>query len=114
MAGELYVSQKMSLQTIIKDLATSEEIIDYSLHDALTDQADWNADYWDFHQNQLKSVKERIKNDYLNSSKGIVFAALWVSDLPLNDVETTIEDLLERFDHGRIGTRDRYSIKKSG
>ena len=104
----------MSLQTIVENLATAEEVVDCSLHDALTDQADWNAEFWDFHIDQLRSVKDRIRKDYVDSSSGIAFAALWVSDSPKNEIETTIDDLLERFDRGKIGTRDRYIIKKSG
>jgi len=112
------LSEKMSLQTIIEYLGTKSVFggrrkeMDYSLHDALTDNADWNDQYWDFEKEKLKEVKERIRKEYSNSSAGITFAALWAGDEPENEIEESIDGLSRRFDEGRIGTKDRYTLTK--
>lgn len=86
--------------------------MNYSLHDALTDDADWDDRYWDFEKEKLNEVKDRIRDEYSKSSGGITFAALWAGDEPENEIEESIEGLLQRFDEGRIGTKDRYTLTK--
>ena len=55
----------MSLAEVIEILGTKRLLggrkrkLDYSLHDALTDEADWNAQYWNFSQDKLKEIKEK-------------------------------------------------------
>jgi len=108
----------MSLETVIEILGTRKLFggrkrkTDYDLHDALTDDADWNAEYWDFHTDRLRLVKEKIKKEYFDSPEGIAFGALWAGEAPQKELEESIEGLLLRFDEGRIGTRELYIIKK--
>ncbi|MGF1451003.1 MAG: hypothetical protein ACFB21_02875 [Opitutales bacterium] len=108
----------MSLQTIIEYLGTKSlfggrrKEMDYSLNDALTDDADWDDQYWDFEKEKLSEVKEQIRKKYSDSSEGITFAALWAGDEPEHEIEESIEGLLQRFDECRIGTKDRYILTK--
>ena len=83
------------------------------IHDALTEKADWNAEYWDFHQDKLHEAKKIVRREYEQSTNGIRVAINWVSDPVEKDIDETIESLIDRFNTGQIGTRDRYTVRKS-
>jgi hypothetical protein len=118
MAEPINCYPKMSLQTVIEILGTRKLFgdrirkIGYDLHDALTDNANWDAKYWELDATRAAPVKGRIKKEYLESPEGIAFGALWAGETPEREIEESIESLLLRFDEGRIGTREIYIIRK--
>jgi len=83
-----------------------------AIHDALTDNADWNANYWDFDFGKLDDFIKLIEREYNQSNQGMRIAVTWNSDSIDKDIEESIEGLIQRFDIGQIGTRERYTIKK--
>ncbi len=86
--------------------------IDGDIHDALTESADWNAEYWDLDQAKLSATMEKILREFTDSTQGIAVTAHWAGDEPIKEVDETIDGLLDRFQKGRIGTRDRYTLNK--
>ena len=108
----------MSLQLTIEYLGTKKLFggmkkgIDPMIHDALTDRVDLGAEYWDFHQKKLTEVKRIIRREYEHSTEGIRVTVNWVSDPVEKDLNETIESLLDRFNKGQVGTRERYTIRK--
>ncbi|GJL75175.1 MAG: hypothetical protein NMNS02_12810 [Nitrosomonas sp.] len=105
----------MSLQARISLIGTKIRVEDLSndLHDLLTDDADWNANYWDFDLNRVRHFVLKVSAIYSNSTEGITFAAIW----PPDDVEKTesvsFEQLSEYFLSNHIGTRTKYIVKKA-
>jgi hypothetical protein len=108
----------MSLQITTEYLGTKKLFggmkyeIDGQIHDALTESADWNSKYWDLEIDQLTSIKEKIRKEYLNSENGIAITVHWAGDEPNRDIEESLERLFERFEQGKIGTRDRYILNR--
>lgn len=83
------------------------------LHDQLTDNADWNAPFWDFDPECLKTYAERLKRIFLESNRGIVFQALWVGDEPETTRDVSIDEFLEIVRNNRIGTKTKYVVRKT-
>ena len=102
----------MSLQSVITPLGSKEKKIGWRIHDALADEADWNAPFWLFEHSQLGPVITEIKTSFLQSEMGIRFSALWAGDEAEEEVEVSLQGLLERFEQNEIGTRTTYIIRK--
>jgi len=82
------------------------------VHDALTDNVDLNAKYWDFNHDKLDDYKKIVEREYKQSNQGIRVAVTWTSDPIDVDISESVEGLIRRFDIGQIGTRERYTILK--
>ncbi len=95
-----------------KELASLILAEDLNLHDQLTDNADWNAEFWEFDIEFLAEYATRLSYYYDCSIKGIEFQAMWVSDRPNVTRNLSIDELLEVVRSNRIGTRTRYLIRK--
>ena len=107
----------MSLVTVIAPINSTDDFgfishVDINLHDCLTDDADWNAEYWDFATECMDRFVETIKHSYASSSKGIVFQALWVGEEPTNNIEATLEQIVNILLSNKVGTKSRYVISK--
>lgn len=107
----------MSLITAIKFIDDPKgkscmEGLNIQLHDYLTDDADWNAEYWDFDSQYLKGYSKLLENLFSQSANGIEFQALWVGETPKNRIELPIEKFLEVIESNRISTEARYVVRK--
>ena len=87
-------------------------LTDGMIHDALTDDADWDAEYWDFDQEKLQDAKRMVTREYEQSAEGIRVAINWVSVPVEKDINETVESLINWFNCSKIGTRERYTLRK--
>ncbi len=83
------------------------------LHDHLTDQADWDAEYWDFDADYLKEYQKLIEKIFKRSANGIAFQALWVGEEPTKVIHMTIDEFLKVIENNYIGTKTKYIVQKS-
>ena len=86
---------------------------DIDLHDHLTDDADWNAECWDFDAEYLQAYSKKLEHLFSLSANGIEFQALWVGDKPTNTLNLSLEKLLEIVRNNKIGTKTKYVVKKN-
>ncbi len=107
----------MSLVTVIELISepTADSYLkelDIQMHDYLTDDADWDARYWDFDGEYLIGYAKLIESIYLNSINGIEFQALWAGESPKTVLELSIEAFLKIIKSNRISTVTRYIVRK--
>ncbi len=101
----------MSLITKIK-LIENKKDIELNLHDLLSDDADWNADYWLFEEHKLGDISDRIKMIYDDSLKGFIFTSLWAGDCIEKRLKVSIDTFLKLIRDNKIGTKTEYKITK--
>lgn len=107
----------MSLITYIDfiDKKSDEKLLkgtDFQLHDQLTDNADWNNEFWDFNIGYLPSYAAKIESLYNQSAKGFSFSALWIGDNPTNVSNVSINEFINAIKANKIGTKTKYVISK--
>jgi hypothetical protein len=93
-------------QSLVKDA-------DIELHDHLTDDADWNAEYWDFDAEFLQAYSKKLERMFSLSANGIEFQALWVGDKPTKTLNLSLEEFLETVRNNKIGTKTKYIVRKN-
>jgi hypothetical protein len=108
----------MSLITKISPINKRDDIgslsnKDLNLHDCLTDNADWNDEYWDFYQDCVIPFISVLKRTYEASTKGIEFQAIWAGDKPELTIELPIEQLLNAIITNKVSTRAKYVVNKN-
>ncbi len=86
------------------------EGLNIQLHDYLTDDADWNAEYWDFESEHLRRYSKMIENLFSQSANGLEFQALWVGEKPRTIIELPIDKFLEVIESNKIATGGRYVV----
>ena len=104
----------MSIETKVEAIGIGRVMKDVDLHDALTDSADWNAPYWDFHKENLQSFRSRLIEEFEAAPEGLIVSAIWAGDSVEEQINLSIDDFLSCLDAGRIGTRTKYLILKEG
>lgn len=102
----------MSLETKVESIGVGRVMKDVDLHDALTDNADWNAPYWDFHQERLQRFRSQLIEEFEAAPDGLILSVIWVGDPVDEKINLSIDDFLRCLDEGRIGTRTKYRITK--
>ncbi len=85
---------------------------DLNLHDCLTDEADWNDEYWDFNQSCISNFSDVLVRTYKISTKGIKFQAIWAGDNPEVTIEFTIEQLVNALETNQVSTSAKYIVNK--
>ncbi len=108
----------MSLVTklVIIDDSNGQALVknaDIDWHDHLTDDADWNAEYWDFDAEFLQAYSKELEGMFSLSANGIEFQALWVGDEPTKILNQSLEEFLETVRNNKIGTKTRYIVRKN-
>lgn len=86
---------------------------DIDLHDHLTDNANWNAEFWDFPTEYLETYAKRLEQLFSASTSGIEFQALWVGNAPSTTVDISISEFLDIVRKNRISTKARYVVRKN-
>jgi len=86
---------------------------DYQLHDHLTEQADWDAEYWDFDSKYLIEYSKELEQLISKSVEGIEFQAMWVGEQPDKFLELSPDEFLEIIRSNKIGTSTRYIVNKN-
>ncbi|MBD3615595.1 MAG: hypothetical protein HUJ22_03405 [Gracilimonas sp.] len=87
--------------------------LDIDLHYYLTDQADWDAEYWDFDSEYLQDYAKMLEDLFSKSKNGIEFQAMWIGEQPDKFVEVSINEFLEIVRSNKIGTSTRYIVNKN-
>ena len=87
-------------------------IDDLSLHDYLTDNADWNNEFWEFEPKFIKHYGEKILAVFNESVNGITFQAIWAGETPINTENLTIEQFLDVIEQNKIATKTKYVVRK--
>lgn len=80
------------------------------LHDALTDDADWNASSWDVTDVGTKRLVATIS--YLGTMlpDGFQLQALWAGDTPLEVKRVSLDEMVDIASSGGLGTRTTYEV----
>ena len=86
---------------------------DIQLHDHLTDNADWTAEFWDFDSKHLQTYAAQLERIFSGSIGGFEFQALWVEDKPTQTLELTIQEFLDAIRNSKIGTKTKYVVRKN-
>lgn len=86
---------------------------DIDLHDHLTDDADWGAEFWDFDPGYLQTYSAQLERLFSLSANGIEFQALWVGDRPTKTLDLSLEEFLEVVRNNKIGTKISYVVRKN-
>ena len=103
----------MSLETKIEMLGnpSSEYFIpEYELHDLLTDEADWNAEFWNFRVSGLENFAQIIIRLYAVSNGAFTFQALWSGDTATKVENLSLDEFLWALRDNKIGTRTKYVV----
>jgi len=81
-------------------------------HDALLDEADWNAPTWAMDPARLVDLDRLLKTSYLVSRNGIRVSAVWANGEPKATETVTLSALLELIATSRLATQTRYVVEK--
>lgn len=81
-------------------------------HDLLTDEADWNADFWDFQSNMLPYLAQAVDRFGEVYSGPFRFSALWISDKPNVTIKVSPSELSSLIRANRIGTKTVYLVNE--
>jgi len=108
----------MSLITKIEFIAKADNAkllkqYQIDMHDLLTDDADWDAEYWDFYPEQLLEYSKVLSEIIKASSKGITFQALWAGEKATEVIELSEKELLNLVKSNKIKTTAKYIASKS-
>jgi len=108
----------MSLITKIEFIEKSDKRVmlnqsSIDMHDFLTDEADWNDEYWDFYPHKLLQYSKLIEEVINSSSRGIVFQALWAGEKATETIEVFASDFLKIIETNKIKTKAKYVARKN-
>ena len=76
----------------------------------LTDQADWNAPFWDLRKDVLPSFADALKSIGLALKSDFEFYAVWQGDQVISDKEVNLLELMETVQENQLGNRIRYRV----
>jgi hypothetical protein len=85
---------------------------DFDLHDYLSDQADWNAPYWEFEVGRMYEYCRKLQELFALTGSGFSFQALWVGEKPKHVEVISIEDLVSLLQTNRLRTSAKYMVSK--
>ena len=83
------------------------------LHDFLTDNADWNNEYWEFEKDRLLSFSHVIREHFNHSGYGITFQAIWAGENIKSTVNLSISELTNLILQNKISTKFKYIVIKN-
>lgn len=76
----------------------------------LTDEADWNAAFWDIQPEMLPHLADVLSFIAERVVGSFAFEDLWVGEKPKETVEVSPDDLKDAVLKNRIGTKVRYVV----
>ncbi len=108
-------TENMSLITEIKFIDDPKgrsflEGVDIQMHDHLTDDANWDDEFWDFESEYLNEYSKKLQRIFSQSANGIEFQALWVGDNPNKIIELSLREFIEIVKSNKIGTKTKYVV----
>lgn len=81
-----------------------------SLHDYLSDEADWDAPAWVFESEGLARLDRSLRLVFARVPHPLTFQAVWIGDPIESEQPVTRDALLELVAENRIGTRTLYLV----
>jgi hypothetical protein len=105
----------ISKLTYLSENGNETKVIESNLklHEALTDNADWNNEYWEFDNGRLLSLSKTIQEHFNLSDYGIAFQAIWADEIPKGNIPLTISELINIVSKNKISTHSKYVVRKS-
>lgn len=94
-----------------KETKVNEPTLD--LHGSLTENTDWNSDYWEFERDRLPSLSNTIQEHFNRSNYGITFQAIWAGDNVKSTISLSINEFINVILQNRISTKFKYIVRKS-
>ena len=76
----------------------------------LTDDADWNAEYWDLLPKLRGPLAETVRRVGGRMPEGFTLEALWAGDSYTSECECRLKDLVDAISNNRLGTHVRYTV----
>ena len=77
----------------------------------LADDADWDAPAWDIRPAVLPSLANTIRFISERAPNGFILEALWAGDKAGENLELSLDELLNLVRANRIGARARYNVR---
>lgn len=78
----------------------------------LTDEADWDTDFWDLESNMLPHLAQAVDRFSEAYSGPFRFSALWISDKPNVTIKISVSELTSLIRSNRIGTKTVYLVNE--
>ena len=76
----------------------------------LTDDADWEADYWDLRPTLQGPLAETVRRVGGRMPEGFTLEALWAGDSYTSERECRLRDLVDAISDNRLGTHICYTV----
>ena len=76
----------------------------------LTDDADWEADYWDLRPALRGPLAETVRRVGGRMPEGFTLEALWAGDSYTSERECRLKDLVDAISDNRLGTHVRHTV----
>ena len=77
----------------------------------LTDDADWNAEFWDFDSALLQPTADVLAKINERVPDGFIVQALWAGDKPEETLKLSFEELQNLVLKNQIKTKTRYEVE---
>ena len=77
----------------------------------LTDNADPDLPCWDMRNELLPEIAQLVKLLRQNTKSGFLLRAYWAGEHPINQIELSIDEMVDTILRGQIGTKTTYLIR---
>ncbi|HVO02432.1 MAG TPA: hypothetical protein VMT54_09535 [Candidatus Cybelea sp.] len=81
-------------------------------HDALANNADWNAPYWSMNPDALPQLESEVRTLHKLSASDTLLSALWAGESATERISLSLDDMAAIIRAGKIGTRSQYRISR--
>ena len=79
----------------------------------LTDDADWNAEFWDFQPSLLPQTANLLAHINERAPNGFIVEALWAGDKPEETLTVSIDELRDLVLKNQIKTKAKYLVESN-
>ena len=93
-------------------VAISDSEGDTLANGMLSDNADWNADYWELRPEYLEPLNDLVTQSFVKSLEGITFRAGWIGDEVTKRIELSLAELGQFILENRLPTRTLILLEK--
>ena len=79
----------------------------------LTDDADWNAEFWNFEPSVLAPTANLLANIHQRMPNDFSVEAIWAGDKPDETLTVSIDKLKNLVTKNQVNTKAKYIVEKS-
>jgi hypothetical protein len=76
----------------------------------LTDNSDWGAEYWEFHESALESFANTVKKIGEYCPKGFSLEAFWVGEVKKMECRLSLQELVDVIMANKVETLTQYIV----